>query len=241
MSNPLIELLGISYSVPERDVLFKDINLRLMEGDRLGLIGPNGSGKTTLMHLIVGIVSPDEGQVFINGSHMRTEKDFARGRRQVGILFQNADDQLFCPTVLEDVAFGPLNLGKSWDEAKTIARNTLKKLQLRGFEDRITSKLSGGEKKLVALATILSMEPKVLLLDEPTTGLDEETREHILTIINDLNLTSIIVSHNYNFLCRTSTSIYGIFDKTLHFEGESAAFHPHYHKHSMGNIPHNHT
>jgi len=238
---PYIEISDLSYHVAGQGELFHDVNLRVMEGEGVGLVGSNGSGKTTLLHLIVGLATPQKGSIRILGQEMHTEKDFVQGRRQVGMLFQNADDQLFCPTVLEDVSFGPLNLGKKPDEAKEIARQTLADLQLEGFEDRITAKLSGGEKKLVSIATILAMKPKVLLLDEPTTGLDEATRERIVTILNSLKLSTVIVSHEFDFLCRTTSSIYGFSNKTLSFEGDSSIFHPHYHKHSLGNLPHNHS
>ncbi|MCB2183032.1 MAG: energy-coupling factor ABC transporter ATP-binding protein [Desulfobulbaceae bacterium] len=238
---PCVELKNLTYHVPGQGELFADVNLQLMEGDRFGLIGPNGSGKTTLLHLIMGLVKPQKGEIRIFGRPMLSEADFIQARRQVGLLFQNADDQLFCPTVLEDVAFGPLNLGKSPEEAEKIARKTLSDLELEGFEKRITAKLSGGEKKLVSLATLLAMQPKVLLLDEPTTGLDEATRKRILEVLNNLQLSTIIVSHEFDFLCRTSTSIYGFSDKSLHYEGDSSILHPHYHKHSLGNLPHSHS
>lgn len=238
---PCIELLNLGYNVPGRGELFSGVNLSLREGDRFGLIGPNGSGKTTLLHLIMGLVSPSQGEIRILDQEMRSEKDFVQGRRQVGMLFQNADDQLFCPTVLEDVAFGPLNLGKTPEEAYQLAKKTLADLQLDGFENRITAKLSGGEKKLVSLATILAMEPKVLLLDEPTTGLDEATRERIMEILNSLKMSALIVSHEFDFLSRTTTAIYGFAHKNLHYEGDSTILHPHYHKHSLGNLPHSHS
>ncbi|MDD4650203.1 MAG: ABC transporter ATP-binding protein, partial [Desulfoplanes sp.] len=147
----------------------------------------------------------DGGSIEILGKRVRNEQDFVRARREIGFLFQNADDQLFCPTVLEDVAFGPLNLGYTPEEAQSIALSTLERLGLKGFENRITHKLSGGEKKLVSLATILSMSPKILLLDEPTTGLDESTRERIIGVLHDLDVSMIVVSHEKDFLCRTTT------------------------------------
>uniref|UniRef100_A0A7V4LCW0 ATP-binding cassette domain-containing protein n=1 Tax=Desulfobacca acetoxidans TaxID=60893 RepID=A0A7V4LCW0_9BACT len=126
-------------------------------------------------------------------------------RRQVGLLFQNPDDQLFCPTVLEDVAFGPLNLGKSRQEAVAIARETMAQLGLEGFEERVTYKLSGGEKKLVALATVLAMQPRLLLLDEPTTGLDEATKHRLIHLLQGLKISYMIVSHETDFLNHTVT------------------------------------
>ncbi len=121
----------------------------------------------------------------------------------MGLLFQNADDQLFCPTVLEDVAFGPLNQGKPPAEAIGIARETMARLGLQGFEERVTYKLSGGEKKLVSLATVLAMQPQLLLLDEPTSGLDENTKHRLMHILQDLDIAYMIVSHEQDFLNHT--------------------------------------
>jgi cobalt/nickel transport system ATP-binding protein len=173
--NLLIDLEDISYSYPGRRPILKGLFFRLYEKERVGLIGPNGSGKTTLFHVIMGLLKPTSGSMTIFGRQVEDEKNFRSIRQKIGLLFQDADDQLFSPTVLEDVAFGPLNQGKSVREAKDIAMEALCSLGLEGFEDRITYKLSGGEKKLVSLATVLAMRPLILLLDEPTTGLDEET------------------------------------------------------------------
>lgn len=170
--------------------------------DRIGLIGPNGSGKTTLFHIIMGLLKPSAGSIEIFGKPVKNDKDFQEVYRRVGLLFQDADDQLFSPTVLEDVAFGPLNMGKSKQEAVEIARKTLADLGLSGFEDRITHKLSGGEKRLAALATVLAMEPEVLLLDEPSTGLDEKTKEKLIEVLNSLALSYILISHESEFMAK---------------------------------------
>ena len=137
----------------------KNLDFEFHKGDRIGLVAPNGSGKTTLFHVIMGLLKPSAGRIVIFGQTRRKEKDFIDVRHRIGLLFQDADDQLFSPTVLEDVAFGPLNLGKTKQEALDISRRTLSFLGLSGFENRITFKLSGGEKRLVSLATILAMEP----------------------------------------------------------------------------------
>ena len=161
------------------------LDLSVTPGDRIGLVGPNGSGKTTLCQIIMGLLTPESGEVEIFGKVRVGEPDFQQIRGRIGFLFQDADDQLFCPTVLEDVAFGPLNLGKSPAEAKRIVAKTLDSLSLKGFEDRITYQLSGGEKRLVSLATVLAMEPDMLILDEPTGGLDDETIERLIHILNE--------------------------------------------------------
>jgi cobalt/nickel transport system ATP-binding protein len=183
--------------------VFQGFNFQLLPGKHIGLIGPNGCGKTTLLHLIMGLLRPQAGSIVIFGQEVKKEKDFVDIRQKVGLLFQNADDQLFCPTVLEDVAFGPLNQGKKPAEAIKTARETIERLGLEGFEDRVTYKLSGGEKKLVSLATVLAMQPRVLLLDEPTAGLDERTKERLIHILRNLDITFMIVSHENDFLQHT--------------------------------------
>jgi cobalt/nickel transport system ATP-binding protein len=204
MTTPLIEIHNLSFTYPGAgQPVFQDLNFQLLPGKHLGLVGPNGSGKTTLLHLIMGLLRPQAGRIEIFGREVKKEKDFIDIRQKVGLLFQNADDQLFCPTVLEDVAFGPLNQGKKPAEAIEVARDTMASLGLAGFEDRVTYKLSGGEKKLVSLATVLAMQPQLLLLDEPTTGLDEKTRRRLIEILLNLDISYLIVSHEHEFLEHT--------------------------------------
>ena len=204
MSDPLIEMHNITFAYPGSSrPVFQDFNFQFFPENHLGLTGPNGCGKTTLLHLIMGLLRPQVGSIFIFGQEIKRDKDFIPVRQKVGLLFQNADDQLFCPTVMEDVAFGPLNQGKSPTEARQIARDTMDNLGLRGFEDRVTYKLSGGEKKLVSLATVLAMQPQLLLLDEPTAGLDENTRHRLIHILQDLSIPYMIVSHEPEFLNHT--------------------------------------
>jgi cobalt/nickel transport system ATP-binding protein len=204
MTEPLIELCNVTFSYPGAPCpIFQDFNYQVLPGKHIGLVGPNGCGKTTLLHLMMGLLRPQVGNIRIFGQEVTTEKDFVKVRQQVGLLFQNPDDQLFCPTVLEDVAFGPLNLGHSAAAAIDIARATMARLGLAGFEDRVTYKLSGGEKKLVSLATVLAMAPRLLLLDEPTAGLDEATKHRLIHILNDLDVACLIVSHENDFLEHT--------------------------------------
>jgi len=238
--NPIVELDKICFSYPEGRRVFQDMTFRLSEGDKIGVIGHNGSGKTTMLHILMGLLRPDAGTIRLFGETVETEKGFRRARQGIGFLFQNADDQLFCPTVLEDVAFGPLNLGKSPEEAKEMSYNILSELNLNGFEGRVTHRLSGGEKKMVALATILVMKPKVLFLDEPTTGLDEDTILRIMTILNGLDISYMIVSHEYGFLARTTTDIFKMKDGNLFYDGPSENLHSHYHRHPMGKAHHEH-
>lgn len=204
MSTPLIELQNVTFAYPgTARPVFEDLSYQLFPGKHIGLIGPNGCGKSTLLHLIMGLLHPQAGKIMVFGKEVRKEKDFVDVRQKVGLLFQNADDQLFCPTVLEDVAFGPLNQGRKPADAILIARETMDRLGLKGYEERVVYKLSGGEKKLVALATVLAMQPQVLLLDEPTAGLDEQTRHRLIHVLKDLDITILVVSHENEFLEHT--------------------------------------
>jgi len=206
MSEPLIRFHDVDFSYsPERPVLVQ-CDFCLEPGGRLALTGPNGSGKTTLLHLVVGLLRPTSGQIEAFGKVRRAEADFHEVRRRAGLLFQEADDQLFCPTVAEDVAFGPLNLGKPRHEVRRIVAETLDSLGLGGYQQRITYKLSGGEKRLVALATVLAMQPEVLLLDEPTSGLDQQATDRLVEILAGLPQAMVVASHDREFLKRTTTS-----------------------------------
>jgi cobalt/nickel transport system ATP-binding protein len=199
MTQPLIQFDQVSFSyAPDRPVL-AGCSFCLEPGQRLALLGANGSGKTTLLHLIVGLLRPSAGRIVAFGKDRAAEADFHEVRRRVGLLFQDADDQLFCPTVAEDVAFGPLNLGKPRDEVRRIVSQTLESLGLGGYEHRVTYRLSGGEKRLVALATVLAMQPDVLLLDEPTAGLDEAATERLVQVLDRLPQAMLVVSHNRAF------------------------------------------
>ncbi|MBW2354655.1 MAG: ABC transporter ATP-binding protein [Deltaproteobacteria bacterium] len=211
--NSIIELERISFSYQGGRPVLDDLCFTMEEGAKLGLIGHNGSGKTTMLHIIMGLLRPSSGTIRAFGKEVKTKRDFLDLRRRIGFLFQDADDQLFCPTVLEDVAFGPLNLGKGPAEARQMAVEVLDRLNLRGFEDRVTHRLSGGEKKLVALATVLVMEPDALLL---------------------------IVSHEYDFLARTTRHIYSMQKGRIVYDGDSSTLHSHYHRHLMGGFSHHH-
>jgi len=236
----IVNLKDISFVYPGRAPILDGLDLSFRNGDRMGLIGPNGSGKTTLFHVIMGLLNPSSGEIEIFGGTMKEQKDFREVRQKIGLLFQDADDQLFSPTVLEDVAFGPLNLGKPQEEAKSIARRTLGSLGLADFEDRITYKLSGGEKRLVSLATVLAMEPEALLLDEPTTGLDEKTEKRLIEILNGLDLSYILVSHNFDFLMKTTDFISYMSNGKISLDDESIP-HTHVHVHKHGKYAHQHS
>lgn len=201
----IAHISNIHFRYPEGQKVLAGVNLNVTTGERLGLSGPIGSGKTTLFHLMMGLLTPDKGTIELLGRVRLTERDFKEIRGRVGLLFQDPEDQLFCPTVLEDVAFGPLNQGKSREEAEEIVHQTLRTVGLRGFEERITHHLSGGEKRLVSLASVLAMEPQLLLLDEPVSGLDEPSRRRIISLLLSLPQTMIVVSHDHELLHSITT------------------------------------
>jgi cobalt/nickel transport system ATP-binding protein len=202
--DPLISLHEVDFSYDAERPVLRRCSFRLQAGQRVALRGANGSGKTTLLHLIVGLRRPKAGRIEVFGAARIVERDFHEVRRRVGLLFQEADDQLFCPTVAEDVAFGPLNLGLSREQVRQIVTETLDSVGLGGYQRRITYKLSSGEKRLVALATVLAMRPEVLLLDEPTTGLDEQATRRLTELLARLPQAMLIVSHQQDF-CRQVT------------------------------------
>ena len=204
MNGAIVRLDQVTFRYGERTVL-DACDLELHGGERLGLSGANGSGKTTLLSLIVGLQRPERGRVIVRGEERRSEADFRAIRGPVGMLFQDSDDQLFSPTVAEDVAFGPFNLGKSRPEVKRIVARSLTQLGMEAYADRVTYKLSGGEKRLVAIATVLAMEPEVLLLDEPTAGLDEFAIERVAEVLLSLPQAMLLVSHDREFLRRIAT------------------------------------
>lgn len=219
--------------------VLRDVNFSLFPGRQFGLYGPNGSGKTTFFRCVTGLAHPQKGVVRFHGQALEREKDFYELRCKVGFVLQHAEDQLFFPTVLEDVAFGPLNLGLSPGAARQRALETLDNLGLAGFENRLTHRLSGGEKKLISLATVLAMRPEALLLDEPTNGLDNEARQRIIDILRGLDTARITISHDWDFLAQICTDYLTIVDGRL--TGCEPSFaHAHTHAHPLGREPHAH-
>jgi cobalt/nickel transport system ATP-binding protein len=206
MNEPLVEFHDVEFGYAPGQPVLGACNFCLRSGQRVALLGPNGCGKTTLLHLIVGLLRPSRGRIEVLGRSRVVEADFHEVRRRVGLVFQDSDDQLFCPTVAEDVAFGPLNLGKPRDEVRRIVADTLTSLGLAGYQQRVTYHLSGGEKRLVALAAVLAMQPEVLLLDEPCSGLDNAATARLIGILAGLPQAMVVVSHDRSFWEAVTTS-----------------------------------
>ena len=230
MSEPVLRLDRVSITRAGRPVV-RDVSLSLSPGERVGLVGENGAGKTTLLRALVGLEPIAAGRLIAFGKTPTTEAEFADVRARAGFVFQDPDDQLVAPTVIEDVMFGPLNLGAALPAAEATARATLARLNLLALADRVTHHLSGGEKRLVALAGVLAMAPEVLLLDEPTNALDTTARTRLIEVLATLDQAMLIVSHDLGFLARVTTRIVALegghlWPATLH---QHAAVHPHVH------------
>lgn len=209
--------------------VLNDVSFTVGSGERIALVGANGAGKTTLLRTLVGLETPQSGTMTAFGAPRRRDRDFREVRAKAGFLFQDPDDQLFCPTVVDDVAFGPLNLGRSQAEAAAIARDTLAWLGLAHLAERITHRLSGGEKRLVSLAGVLAMGPQVLLLDEPINGLDDAAAALVMDTLESLSAAMVIVSHARGMVTRLATRAVLLEDGRL---TESIIHeHPHTHTH----------
>ena len=197
MAEPIFALEHISFAYPGGRQVFRDMDFALYPDRKIGLYGPNGSGKTTFFRLIMGLAAPQEGRILFHGRPLETEKDFRELRCKVGLVLQHAEDQLFCPTVLEDVAFGPLNLGCTQDEARDRAASTLERLGLAGFENRLTHRLSGGEKQRISIARMILKNSPIVILDEATAFTDQENEEKIQRSIAALTKgkTLLVIAH----------------------------------------------
>jgi cobalt/nickel transport system ATP-binding protein len=189
-----IEIEGLSYSYPDGRTALRNITLRIAPGEKVALVGPNGAGKSTLLLHLNGILI-GTGSITVSG--MRVEPpNLGRIRAAVGMVFQNPDDQLFSPTVFDDVAFGPIYQGLAPEEVRARAEAALGAMGMETYSNRVSHHLSMGEKKAIAIATVLSMQPEVLVLDEPTAGLDPRSRRSLLRRLKDLDMTMLIASHD---------------------------------------------
>ena len=202
-----IELRGLSFHFDDGTPALADVSLHVAQGERVALVGPNGAGKSTLLLHLVGVLPEPgrghgEGDVLLFGERLRRETLHA-ARRQVGILFQEPDDQLFCATVGEDVAFGPQQLGLRGEPLRAVVAEALARVGLAGFEERAPHRLSGGEKKRVALAGVLACEPRVLAFDEPTSGLDPRSRRELIALLEGLPATCVIATHDLALAAET--------------------------------------
>jgi cobalt/nickel transport system ATP-binding protein len=201
-----VHVQGLVYSYPDGSPALGGVDLDITAGERVAVLGPNGAGKTTLILHLNGILLPQAGEVAIGGLPV-TKANFKEIRRRVGVVFQDPDDQLFMPTVRDDVAFGPANLGLAGDAVEARVRAALDAVGMDGAGGRPPHHLSFGQRRRVALATVLAMDPQILVLDEPTSNLDPAARRDLADILVTLPVTAIIVTHDLPYaleLCARS-------------------------------------
>ncbi len=195
MAEKAVVIIGLSFTYHDGREALKEVNLEVARGERLAIVGPNGAGKSTMLWHLNGLLA-DRGRVLVHGLEVGQSKNLKQVRRLVGLLFQEPDDMLFSPTVMEDVCFGPLAHGMGEAEAGEKARKALDAVGLAGFERRSPHHLSYGEKKRVALAAVLALEPEVLALDEPTSSLDPRSRRQLMEILGGYRGTLILATHD---------------------------------------------
>jgi cobalt/nickel transport system ATP-binding protein len=205
-----IEIDSLSFAYPDGRSALRDVSLGVRPGEKVALVGPNGAGKSTLLLHLNGILR-GEGTVRVMGQEVG-EPHLARIRGQVGLVFQDPDDQLFSPTVFEDVAFGPLYAGLPEGEIRRRVAWALAQVELEGYAERVSHHLSLGEKKRAAIASVLSMQPDILALDEPTSGLDPRTRRRLIGLLHELPQTMLVATHDMQLVAQ-------IFPRTVVLDG----------------------
>jgi cobalt/nickel transport system ATP-binding protein len=193
--NPALEITGLTFAYPDGRQALNDVNLKVDKGERVALLGPNGAGKTTLVMHLNGILISDQGIVKVAGIKVDKENLF-EVRKRVGLVFQDPDDQLFMTTVRDDVAFGPLNIGIQGEELNKVVDYALDQVKMKEFADRPPHHLSFGQRRRVAVATVLAMKPDILVLDEPSSNLDPASRRELAEILLNLDVTIFMVTHD---------------------------------------------
>ena len=190
----VVKVENLQFSYPDGHVGLRGVSMNLCPGDKVALVGPNGAGKSTLLLHLNGILA-GQGAIEVGGMQLKRD-NLPVLRAMVGVVFQNPDDQLFSPTVFEDVAFGPLHMGLPEDEVIARVDAALEAVRMSSYRDRLSHHLSVGEKKRIAIATVLSMEPKILILDEPSAGLDPRARRTLINLLRDLPITMLVSTHD---------------------------------------------
>ena len=190
----VLQVHDLHFSYHDGHSALRGVTFQMCEGDKVALVGPNGAGKSTLMLHLNGILT-GKGEVSVGGKQL-TRSNLSAIRAMVGLVFQNPDDQLFSPTVFEDVAFGPLHMGLPMQEVEARVSTALEAVRMSGFRDRLSHHLSVGEKKRIAIATVLSMDPQILVLDEPSAGLDPRARRTLINLLRELPITMLVSTHD---------------------------------------------
>lgn len=200
----MINVSNVSFSYNHINNVISNLNFIIDKNESIGIIGANGAGKSTILKLLVGIELGYEGKIIIDNLKVE-KKTINEIRQKIGYVFQDSDCQLFMPTVYEDVAFAPRNYGLKKEDIEKVTINAMKKVGIENLKDRSIYSLSGGQKKLASLATVLSMEPEILVFDEPTIALDPKNRRRLIGVLNSLNTTKIVTSHDLDLIYDTCT------------------------------------
>ena len=219
-----LETKNLTFTYPDGTQALRNVNLKIKKGEKIAIMGPNGAGKSTLFSHFNGLTEPTSGHVEIDGEKIIFERDeLLKVRQKVGIVFQDPNDQLFAPTVKEDVAFGPMNLGLDYDEIEKRIKESLEMVGMSGFEEKTPHHLSGGQQKRVAIAGIIAMRPDIMILDEPTAGLDPEGVDKVLNILNNLNkdgMSIVISSHDIEMVNQFADKIFVLYSGEIIAEGD---------------------
>lgn len=199
MSHHLVEFQHVFFQYPDGTEVLRNLSFKVIHGESVGIVGANGAGKSTLLLHINGHMLPSAGIVAVGGLHL-TKNTRQEIRRRVGVVFQNPDDQLFMPTVFDDVAFGPLNLGMSEEEAGERVKSALETVGCYDLREKPPHHLSGGQKRAVAIATVIAMEPDIFVMDEPSSNLDPKSRRYLITLLQGFAHTKIVASHDLDLV-----------------------------------------
>ena len=201
----MIKFENVSFGYEKEIPVIKNLSFSINDGDTIGLIGANGAGKSTIMKLLLGLLQ-HKGRIIVDSLEVE-KKNYPEIRKKLGYVLQDSDNQMFMPTVYEDMMFAPMNYGFTRDEAEKRVDETLKKLGLMELKHRHNHKISGGEKRMAAIATILAMDPEVILMDEPSTALDPMNRRTLINTIKQLPPTKIIASHDLDMILETCNRV----------------------------------
>lgn len=221
MSHHKIEARDLHFSYPDGHKAVKGLSFSIHHGEAVGIIGANGAGKSTLLMLLMGVLFPDSGAVLVGDAHV-TPKTLSVIRQRLGMVFQDPDDQLFMTTVYDDVAFGPRNYGLDEKEVEARVQQALEMVGIPHLKDRAPFKLSGGEKRAAAIASVLSMQPDVLIMDEPTAALDPKSRRRVMELLDSFEHTKIITSHDLDMVLDTCKRVIVIKDGQIAADGPAA-------------------
>lgn len=221
MSHHKLEVRALHFSYPDGHEAIKDMSFTIHHGESVGIIGANGAGKSTLLMLLMGVLFPDGGEVLVGDIHV-TKKTLPLIRQRLGMVFQDPDDQLFMTSVYDDVAFGPRNYKLDEKEVEARVTEALEMVGISHLKDRAPYKLSGGEKRSAAIASVLSMQPDVLIMDEPTAALDPKSRRRVMTLLRSFEHTKIITSHDLDMVFETCKRIIIIKEGVIAADGITA-------------------